>query len=88
MTNTGIERKVDELGRIVLPIEVRKTLNIDERDSLIISIDGKKIVLEKSVQNCIICSSNDGTIQFRDKILCASCIKELHSQYNGKDIAS
>lgn len=49
MKSTGILRKVDELGRVVIPIELRRTLGIEEKDALEIYVDGDKIVLKKYV---------------------------------------
>ena len=57
MKSTGIVRKVDELGRIVLPIEMRRTLGIGEKDSLEIFIDGETVVLKKYSPACIFCGS-------------------------------
>ena len=57
MKATGIVRKVDELGRIVLPIELRRTLNIDIRDPLEIYVDGESIMLKKYQPACIFCGS-------------------------------
>ena len=62
---TGIVRKVDELGRIVLPIELRRTLDIEERDSLEIYLDGEKIVLQKYEQACLFCGSARGLTAYR-----------------------
>lgn len=55
MKSTGIVRKVDDLGRIVLPIELRRTLDINERDSIEIFVDGNQIVLKKYSPSCIFC---------------------------------
>ena len=57
MKSTGIVRKVDELGRIVLPIEMRRTLNIEEKDSLEIYVEGDNVILRKYQPTCIFCES-------------------------------
>ena len=57
MKATGIVRKVDELGRIVLPIELRRTLDIMEKDSIEVFLDGKLIVLRKYELSCTFCES-------------------------------
>lgn len=62
MKATGIVRRVDELGRIVLPVELRRTLDISERDPLEIYVDGASIVLRKFRPNCIFCNSSPGRI--------------------------
>ncbi len=77
MKSTGIVRKVDELGRIVLPIELRRTLNIAEKDSLEIYVDGASIILKKYQQSCIFCDSIKDVHPFKGKNVCAACHKEL-----------
>lgn len=77
MRSTGIVRKVDELGRIVLPIELRRTLDIAERDSLEIYVDGSSIMLRKYQPACIFCGDAAGVTNFKGKNVCPNCIKEL-----------
>lgn len=77
MKSTGIVRKVDELGRIVLPVELRRTLDIAERDALEIYVDGTSIVLRKHQSACIFCGSAKNVMVFKDKNVCASCVQEL-----------
>lgn len=77
MRSTGIIRKVDELGRIVLPIELRRTLDIAERDPLEICIDGDRIVLQKVENNCVFCGSTSGLNQYREKHVCQECLRNL-----------
>ena len=77
MKSTGIVRKVDELGRIVLPIELRRTLDIAEKDSLEIYVDGPTIVLRKYQPACIFCDDAKNVVSFRGKNVCVRCIKTL-----------
>ena len=77
MKSTGIVRKVDELGRIVLPIELRRTLDIAERDSLEIYMDGPSIILKKYQPACIFCDSAKDITLFKGKNICGSCLREL-----------
>jgi transcriptional pleiotropic regulator of transition state genes len=77
MKSTGIVRKVDELGRIVLPIELRKTHNIAEKDSLEIYVDGSSIILKKYEPACIFCSNAGDVTQYKGKNICPDCMKEL-----------
>jgi len=77
MKSTGIIRKIDELGRIVLPIEMRRTLEISERDALEIYADGHTIVLKKYVNTCVFCGNPGKTHSFREKNICKGCIKEI-----------
>lgn len=77
MKSTGIVRHIDELGRIVLPMELRNTLDIGRRDRLEIFVDGDKIVLRKYRQTCVFCGSEECLTDFRDKLICAECIKAV-----------
>ena len=77
MKSTGIVRRVDELGRIVLPIELRRTLDITERDSLEIYVDGSSIFLKKYQPACIFCDDAKDVVSYKGKNICAKCLKEL-----------
>lgn len=77
MKATGIVRKVDELGRIVLPIELRRTLGIAERDPLEIYVDGDAIVIKKYQAVCVFCGSGHDTVKFKDKCICPECLKGI-----------
>ena len=77
MKSTGIIRKVDELGRIVLPIELRRTLDIAERDELEIYMENDRIVLQKYEPSCVFCASSRGLVSYRGKNVCRECIRRL-----------
>lgn len=77
MKSTGIVRKVDELGRIVLPIELRRTLDISERDALEIYVDGSSIILRKYQPSCIFCGNAKNVVSYKNKNICPSCLKQL-----------
>ena len=77
MKSTGIVRKVDELGRIVIPIELRRTLNIEIKDALEIFVDGDYIMLKKYEPACVFCGQAKETTSFKGKNVCPECIKEL-----------
>ena len=77
MKSTGIVRKVDELGRIVLPIEMRRTLDIAERDALEIYVDGPSVILKKYAPSCVFCDSVENITLFHGKNLCPNCIREI-----------
>jgi len=79
MKSTGILRKVDELGRIVLPIELRRTLDIAERDELEIYLDDDKVVLKKYEPCCIFCASSRGLVTYRGKNICMDCIQNVNN---------
>ena len=79
MKSTGIVRKVDELGRIVLPIELRRTLDIAERDSLEIFVSEDTIILKKFQPTCVFCDSSKNIISYKGKNVCSACIASLSS---------
>ena len=80
MKSTGIVRKVDELGRIVLPIELRRTLDIAEKDALEIYVDAGTIILKKYEPACIFCGDARNVTTFRGKNVCAVCLRELQNE--------
>lgn len=77
MKATGIVRKVDELGRIVLPIELRRSLDISIKDPLEIYVEGNRIVLKKYAADCVFCGSDANTVPFQGKLICADCRRAL-----------
>ncbi len=77
MKSTGIVRRVDELGRIVIPKETRKLLDISERDPLDIMIDGEKIILQKHIETCSMCGRNKDLRTIENLKLCPACIKKI-----------
>ncbi|EPY2306815.1 AbrB/MazE/SpoVT family DNA-binding domain-containing protein [Clostridium sporogenes] len=78
MKNTGIVRKIDSLGRIVLPKELRKALNIKDNETpLEIYTEGEQIILKKYAPACIFCGEAKEVINFKGKNICKSCLKEL-----------
>lgn len=77
MKATGIIRKVDELGRIVLPIELRRNLDIEERDCLEIYLDGEKIILQKYEPACIFCGSSRDLKTYHGKNVCRDCARNM-----------
>lgn len=78
MKSIGIVRKVDELGRIVLPIELRRTLDIAVRDELEIYLDDDKVVLRKYEPSCIFCASARNLVPYKGKNICGGCVKKLN----------
>ena len=78
--STGIVRKVDELGRIVLPIELRRTLDIGEKDAVEIYVEGTSIVLKKNQPSCIFCGDSKKVVDFKGKNVCSKCLRELQNK--------
>ena len=77
MKSTGIVRKIDDLGRMVIPIELRKTMNINKKDPMEIFVDGDKIILSKYEPACIFCNSADDVIEFEGRTICGSCKEKI-----------
>ena len=77
MKTTGMFRQLDSLGRIVLPIELRRTLVIHTKDMLEILVEGNTVVLRKYEPNCHFCGGSTGLTSYKDKLICKRCLKEL-----------
>ncbi len=77
MKTTGVIRQLDALGRIVLPIELRRTLEIGSKDMLEIFVEGNSVILRKYEPDCHFCGSSRGLTPYKDKMICAACLKEL-----------
>ena len=77
MKSTGVVRKLDDLGRIVIPIELRRTMDIGLRDTLEIFVEDDKIILKKYHPACIFCNDASDVIQYEGKNICRSCIKKI-----------
>lgn len=86
--STGIVRRIDDLGRVVIPMELRRTLQIDEKDSLEIFVDGDKIVLRKYQPGCYLCGDAEGHMHdFYGKQICTNCVDQA-ARYSDKIKAS
>ena len=77
MKSTGIVRKIDELGRIVLPSELRRVFGIHEGDELEISVEGERIILNKREDVCLFCSAEGPLVHYKGQQVCESCAGEL-----------
>lgn len=77
MNDTGIVRRVDDLGRIVIPMELRRTLGINVKDPMAILVDGDRIILQKHQDVCSICGSPEDISQVKDRPVCADCIEKI-----------
>lgn len=80
MKNTGIVRRVDRLGRIVIPKETRTTLGIEIRDSLEIFVSEDSILLRKYVPSCVFCGETDGLVEYMGKKVCRKCREEARNK--------
>lgn len=77
MKSTGVIRRVDELGRVVIPIEIRTQLGISEKDPMEIYVDGSSIILKKYEPNCIFCGNSRKLIEFEGKPICKKCAENI-----------
>lgn len=77
MKSTGIVRRTDELGRIVIPKELRDTMDINTKDSMEIYTNGDQIILKKYQPSCIFCGNAEGLTVHRGKNICPACLAEL-----------
>lgn len=77
MKSTGIVRRVDELGRVVIPIELRNKFDIKEKDPIEIYVDGSSIVLKKFEPNCVFCGNSKNLVRYKEKLVCSKCAKQL-----------
>lgn len=77
MKSTGIVRKIDELGRIVIPKELRRTLVINESDPMEIYTEGDQVILKKYEPTCIFCGEGKEVINYKGKNICNSCMDEI-----------
>jgi len=77
MKSTGIVRKVDELGRVVIPIELRNQFQIAEKDPIEIYVDGSSIVLKKYEKSCLFCGNSKKLVEYKGKLICSKCLKQI-----------
>ena len=82
MKYTGVSRKLDRLGRYVIPMEIRKNLDIKERDRLEVYTEGNKIILRKVEESCIFCGNKEDLKEINDKYVCKDCVKKLWEVMN------
>ncbi|MCI9365520.1 MAG: AbrB/MazE/SpoVT family DNA-binding domain-containing protein [Clostridia bacterium] len=88
MKSTGITRKVDELGRIVIPMELRNKLGIVEKDPLEIFVDGSSIILKKYNPNCIFCGSSKDLFEYNDSLICSKCQSKIAELNQKAEVSS
>lgn len=79
MRATGVTRRLDKLGRITLPMELRRNLEIGNNDLLEIYVDGGSVVLRKKECACMLCGQDRNILEFKSKLLCRNCLKDLRA---------
>ena len=77
MKSTGIVRRIDDLGRIVLPVEIRKNLSLSSKDAVEIFVNEDTIVLKKYEPSCIFCGSGEDVKLYKGKLVCEKCLNDL-----------
>lgn len=82
--DSGITRKIDDLGRIVIPAETRRMFNIREGDHLVIAVEGDNIVLRKMTATCTFCGTSADVTRFKDKGVCSECSSQLASRESSR----
>ena len=80
MKSTGIVRKLDELGRIVLPIELRRTFDLSVKDPIEIYTDDDMIILKKFQRTCVFCNSAENVVEYKGRTVCTECLNELQGE--------
>lgn len=79
MKSTGMVRQLDTLGRIVIPVELRRTMDLSLKDTLEIFVDGDQIVLKKYHPACVFCNDARDVISYKGKLVCRRCLTELRN---------
>ena len=77
MKSTGLIRRVDELGRVVIPIELRNQFGILEKDPIEIYVDGSSIILKKYEETCVFCGSTRNVVEYKGKLICTKCTQNI-----------
>lgn len=80
MKMLGTVRHIDELGRIVLPIETRKRLGLGTKDPIEIFVEKDRIIMKKFSESCIFCGTCEDLVEYKDKKICKSCVAGLKSE--------
>lgn len=81
LKSTGVVRKLDQLGRIVLPKELRTVLSLKEKDALEIYVDGEEIILKKYEPACVFCGDAREVVNYRGKNVCKKCLEEMKNNF-------
>ncbi len=86
MNNATVVRRIDELGRIVLPIDQRRALGVEPRDYVSLTLNGSNITIAKHNKTCVFCGSLDSLVDFKGQTICAACKDEISKDNNEPDI--
>ena len=81
MKSIGIVRKMDNLGRLCLPVEIRRILGLKLNSPMEFYMDGENVVIRKYEPSCVFCNSSDGIMPFGGKLICKNCLKTAQDLY-------
>lgn len=77
MKASGIIRRIDDLGRVVIPVEMRRALDIGDKEEMAISVENSAIVLRRARAGCVFCGGGKDVMDFRGKLVCPRCVRQL-----------
>lgn len=80
MKDTGVCKTIDDLGRIVIPKEIRKNLGFDIRSSVELYVEGDSLIVKKAKDSCVFCGSEENLTEYKGKIICQNCITDLNKK--------
>lgn len=80
MKDTGVCKTIDDLGRIVIPKEIRKNLGFDIRSSVELYVEGDSLIVKKAKDSCVFCGSEENITEYKGKIICQDCIANLNKK--------
>lgn len=78
MSSNGIIRKLDRLGRVVIPKEIRKSLDIKEGEAVTIIDESNHVIIKKYYDGCIFCGSQEDLIEYKNMHVCKKCRESLN----------
>lgn len=77
MKSTGVIRSLDSLGRVVIPVEIRRNLDIKREDAIEFCVENDNIILKKVTDSCVFCGSRENVLEFKEKHVCADCMAAI-----------
>lgn len=75
--STGIIRRVDDLGRVVIPKEIRSSLEVNEKDQVEFFVEGNNVIIQKYEEKCCFCGSTDNLCEYKSKLICKNCFSNI-----------
>ena len=81
MKDTGIVRRIDDMGRLVIPKEMRAKLNIQNGDEIEFFVEGDRVILKKYQPSCLFCASTYSLLEYKDKFICPACLNDIKQTF-------